>query len=360
MCLAGEISRNEKYNVTIYASKPEMFLNQITVEDYENGTCYLSGKITATYDIKTAILGADVILCTFPAQLRENIIKKMSEYIKPDAYLGFLPGYGGAEFFCNDLIERGVSIFALQKAPYVARTKDRGKIAGLMSRKKVLYIGSIPMSKCCYIAGIVEEMLSIKCETLPNYMAATLLPGNPLLHTSGSYVYLKDYKKGTVFPEQIYYYQSWNDECSRVICKFSDEMMEICGRLPLDLAGVQSIQEYYESSTPEKLTKKFHSIPSFQPLTFPMKRMSDGYVPDFSSRFYTEDIPFGVCILKALAMIVGVTVPTIDEILAWYYRMVDKEYFKPDGNFGKDIAETAVPQRFGMNSEKDICDFYLR
>ena len=71
MCLAGEISRNEKYNVTIYASKPEMFLNQITVEDSENGTSYLSGKITTTYDIKTAILDADESILSLTATLEK-------------------------------------------------------------------------------------------------------------------------------------------------------------------------------------------------------------------------------------------------------------------------------------------------
>ena len=191
-------------------------------------------------------------------------------------------------------------------------------------------------------------------------MASTLLPGTPLLHTSGSYVYLKNYQKGDTFSEPIYYYQSWTDECSEFICSFSDEMMEICRRLPIDLSEVQSIQEYYESPTPEALTRKFHSIPSFHMLTLPMIKMEEGYIPDFSSRFYTQDIPYGVCVLKALAQIADVCTPTIDAVLSWYKRMTGKEYFNEDGSFGKDIKETAIPQLYGLYNGEDLARFYMR
>ena len=60
-----------------------------------------------------------------------------------------------------------------------------------------------------------------------------------------------------------------------------------------------------------------------------------GFIPDFSSRFYTEDIPNGVCIIKALSQFVGVETPTIDYVLDWYFRMTGKEYFQKDGSFGK-------------------------
>lgn len=267
---------------------------------------------------------------------------------------------GGAELYCDQLLKKGVTIFALQKVPYVARTKVRGKVAGLMSKKKKILVAALPHAKSENIASILEDMLLIECKPLKNYMAATLLPGNPLLHTSGSVVYLKDYKQGKIFPKQIYYYQAWNDECSEFICSFSDEMKEICDKLPIDLSEVETIQEYYESPTPKDLTKKFHSIPSFQPLLLPMIKKEDGFVPDFSSRFYTEDIPYGVCILKALGLLVGVQTPIIDQVLMWYKKMTGKEYFKEDGTYGKDISETAIPQMYGIDSVNKLCDFYLR
>lgn len=360
MCLLGEISRVKGYDVTMCASHPEMFEDRIRVVDDEKNITFRSGNFRVMDDMAEAVRGADVILCTLPAFLRKNAIEKMGGSIKDGACLGFFPGYGGAEFYCNDLIKRGITIFALQKVPYVARTKERGKVAGLMSKKKTIYIGAIPNAKTAEITALLADMLLIECRALKNYMAATLLPGNPLLHTSGSYVYLKNYQEGQLFPEQIYYYQTWTDEMSKVICRYSDEMKEICDRLPVDLSEVQTIQEYYESPTPEKLTEKFHSIPSFYPLTLPMVKEEKGYRPDFTSRFYTEDMPFGVCIIKALGLIARVKTPMIDTILDWYFKMTGKKYFEPDGSYGKDINETAIPQLFGVSEGEALKNFYMR
>lgn len=360
MCLAGEISRVRGYDVTIYASHPEQFSRRIQVADDEKRVVLTSGDITATYDPDEAFPKADVILCTLPSQLQGELIDRVGGLVRPGALWGFCPGYGGGELYCEPMLTHKVTIFALQKVPYVARTKERGKVAGLWSKKKRILAAALPHEATQRVCSLLEDMLWMECAPLKNYMAATLLPGNPLLHTSGSYVYLKGYKQGRVFPEQIYYYRAWDDECSRVICSFSDEMMEICDKLPLDLSDVQSIQEYYESPTPEALTRKFHSIPSFHDLTLPMKPVEGGFVPDFSSRFYTQDIPDGVCVLKGLALMVGVETPTIDTILDWYRRMTGKEYFLSNGEFGKDIAETAVPQVHGLKTPDDLKRFYLR
>ena len=360
MCLAGVISRLKNYEVTLLASSPEQFNDTFRIMDDEAQLSYASGKINVTDNVEKAIHNADFIYCTYPAFLRKKFIETAEMFIKPTATLGFIPAYGGAEFYCEKLLRKGVTFFGLQKPPYVCRTKERGKIAGLMSKKKRLLLAAIPNKKAIEIAALLEDMLQIKTDILPNYMNVTLLPGNPLLHTSGSYYYLKNYKRGDTFPEQIFYYQSWNDDCSKIICDFSDEMMEICRRIPADLSGVQSIQEYYESKDPHALTRKFHSIPSFYPLKLPMIKTAVGYIPDFESRFFVEDIPYGVCMIKALAKLTGVLTPTVDKILFWYEKETGKEYFKKNGDFGKNIEETAIPQLFGIDSIDKLVEFYNR
>lgn len=360
MCLAGEISRLANYSVTLYASHPEQFDERFLVTDTEKGISFYSGIVKTTDNLKTALENAQVVLVTLPAHLRKDFVQKISSLLRPNSYLGFIPAYGGAEFFCKELIEKGVTIFGLQKSPYVARTVQRGKEAGLWSKKKELKVAALPASKTPEVVRLLEDMLQIKTIGLSNYMGVTLLPGNPLLHTAGSSVYLENYSEGMTYPEQIYYYRSWNDQCSKVICDFSDEMMAICEAMPLDLSAVDSIQTYYESPTPEDLTRKFHSIPSFHDLVLPMIQTEKGFVPDFSSRFFIEDFPNGVSIIKALGQLTEIPTPTIDSILEWYKRMTGKEYFKQDGSYGKDIHETAIPQLFGITNVEQLKEFYLQ
>ena len=144
MCLAGEISRIKWYHVKIYTSKSELFGERITVADDEKGITFSSGEIIATYDIEYAISDADIILCTLPSNLRKTFIRKMMPFVKRKAALGFFPGYGGAELYCSELIQKGMTVFGLQKVPYVARTKEPGKIAGLMSKKNKILVAALP------------------------------------------------------------------------------------------------------------------------------------------------------------------------------------------------------------------------
>ena len=37
-----------------------------------------------------------------------------------------------------------MTVFGLQKVPYVARTKEPGKIAGLMSKKNKILVAALP------------------------------------------------------------------------------------------------------------------------------------------------------------------------------------------------------------------------
>jgi len=112
-----------------------LFGERITVADDEKGITFSLGEIIAIYDIEYAISDADIILCTLPSNLRKTFIRKMMPFVKRKAALVFFPGYGGAELYCIELIQKGMTVFGLQKVPCVARTKEPGKIAGLMSKK---------------------------------------------------------------------------------------------------------------------------------------------------------------------------------------------------------------------------------
>ena len=48
-----------------------------------------------------------------------------------------------------------------------------------------------------------------------------------------------------------------------------------------------------------------------------MKRVEEGWIPDFESRYFTEDFPFGLQYIKSIAEQNDVLTPTIDKVLAW-------------------------------------------
>ena len=43
----------------------------------------------------------------------------------------------------------------------------------------------------------------------------------------------------------------------------------------------------------------------------------DGYVPDFNSRYFTEDFPYGLYSIVKVAKDINFSTPVIDEVYQW-------------------------------------------
>lgn len=84
------------------------------------------------------------------------------------------------------------------------------------------------------------------------------------------------------------------------------------------------VLEYYESTDAESLTTKIRSIPAFKGIPSPMLSTAAGWVPDFSSRYFTEDIPWGTALICNLARQNGIPTPTLDSFVAWNTAMLQQ------------------------------------
>ena len=84
-----------------------------------------------------------------------------------------------------------------------------------------------------------------------------------------------------------------------------------------------------------------------------MKKVADKedrLVPDFGNRYFTEDGPFGLAVLRGIAEVAGVKTPTMDKVLTWMQSMMGKEYLKDGKLVGKDIGSTRSPQKYGLKT----------
>ena len=131
-----------------------------------------------------------------------------------------------------------------------------------------------------------------------------------------------DYQNGVIYSQNPLFYEEWSDESSKLLFACDEEHQRLCQALSqLDLSSVRSLKEHYESETPEALTQKIRSIPAFRGLFSPMKLVDGGFVPDFQSRYFTADFPYGLDILIQLATLAGVSVPYMEEASAWYHQV---------------------------------------
>jgi hypothetical protein len=89
-----------------------------------------------------------------------------------------------------------------------------------------------------------------------------------------------------------------------------------------------------------------------------MHAVEGGFVPDVTYRYFTEDVPCGLVVIKGLAELFDVDTPTITTVIEWMQEKMGKQYVVDGRVGGRDIAETRAPQRFKM-SRDEIMDRYV-
>ena len=96
-----------------------------------------------------------------------------------------------------------------------------------------------------------------------------------------------------------------------------EEFFRLLSLLPVEQGYLPTALNYYESHDAASLARKLSSIQGFKGITSPMKQTAGGWVADYSSRYFTEDFPFGLKYIWQLAHQKGVSCPYIDRVYAW-------------------------------------------
>ena len=211
------------------------------------------------------------------------------------------------------------------------------------------------------ISAYMSKLLQMPCETLKNYLTITFTPSNPILHTARLYTMFKETVLDTKLSRQIYFYKEWTDDASDILLKMDKELQSICSWFTgkgIDLSGVISLKDHYEAYSVESMTTKIKSISSLSAITPTLFHRGEGYFLDADSRYFTEDFPFGLCVIKAFSLICGIETFTIDQVLKWYENLLKKEYYVNNRFCGNDLHRTSIPQNFGINTLSDVAEYY--
>ena len=156
---------------------------------------------------------------------------------------------------------------------------------------------------------------------LPNYLCITLTPSNPILHTTRLYSMFRDYSEGEFYDRNMLFYEEWTLESSKFLIECDAELQKLCREIEkygLDLKTVRSLKEHYAVRDEISMTSKIRSISSFKGLTSPMKQTENGWIPDFSSRYFSADFPYGLKIILDIAKCFSVPAKKIEIIWNWY------------------------------------------
>lgn len=127
------------------------------------------------------------------------------------------------------------------------------------------------------------------------------------------------------------------------------------------MSNVEHIYNWYMRCYPQDISDKtnlytaIQTNAAYQGLKHPVKKTEDGkFLPDFSHRYMTEDIPFGLVVIRGIAEIMGIETPNIDKVLTWSQQQMGKEYLVDKKLQGKDISSSRAPQSYGFTTIESI------
>ncbi|XP_033736610.1 opine dehydrogenase-like [Pecten maximus] len=385
-CMAALASSRPHVDVrvlTLYADEAERWTQALKEEDMTISITYSEDNIEdvksrpslVTKDPAKAAEGIHMIFFTVPAFAHAQYLQAIAPHILDNTLLIGLPGQAGFEFQAVKALgdkAKQCAVASFESLPWACRTLEFGRHVQLLGFKEALGAAILIGSKSNLTSHSLDIIQFIFGENpvfkvINNYVAINLM-AKSIIHPPLMYGRWRRYTD-EVLHEKPLFYQGVDDEQASLLSKVSDEVVMTAKvieskRKNIDMSAVIHIldwyREYYchEISDHSCLKNAMQTNKAYDGLLHPMKQVatkgSEGFVPDFNYRYIREDVPFGLVVMKGIAQIAGVDTPTIDIIIEWAQKQLNKEYIVGNRLNGKDIGETRAPQVYGFETIEDL------
>lgn len=325
-----------------------------------------------TSNAEEAVKGSDLVLIITPAFAHEPILHELADHLEPGAFVGAIPGPGAFDLLAKHALgktlqEKNITLFGGSSLPWACRATEYGAHAELLGEKTKVPVSFYPEAEPN--RKRLEEILNAvhkhtRYHVGGHFMNCTLWCTNAIIHPGISYGIWHDWD-GKPVQEQPLFYQNCNDFTGNVLQTLSDEIQAcrdvIAANTSADMSVWQPIGEYlvdvygHVISDTSSLAKIFSTNDAFRGLTAPCTQLDDGtFMPNFNTRYLTEDLPHGLAVLRGIAEICDVDAPMMDTVLTWAQEKVGHEYLVDGKIQGKDVAHSGCPQRFGIKTVQEL------
>jgi len=314
--------------------------------------------------------GADVIILAIPSFAHELYLRLLAPYVKPGVVIGAMPAEGGFDLCARhvlgaDFVDQS-NIFALETLPWACRIVEYGKTAEVLGTKvEIDFVMTEGPGNNAECMSLLQRLIGRLPELKPacNFLAVTLMNINSVWHPTISYAFYRNWDGKTPFDEPPLFYYGADEYTGEKLAKVSDEVLAIRTAIQekypdLDLSSLHHVRDWMLRSYGDDIGDKtnIHTMlitnKGYRGLTHPMMKVEtpEGtkYTPNFGYRYFSEDIPMGLCVTKGIAELAGVPTPNMDDVIVWCQEQMGKEYVIEGKFVGKDITSTRSPQTYGF------------
>jgi len=254
-----------------------------------------------------------------------------------------------------------LTVFSLQYVPFICKVQNYGKDVRIIGPKKTLYAAAYPVEKVHYVSNALSQSFHMPCIPIPSFLNLTLCPSNQIIHpgrVTGFFEKFPD-QCTTVFKKKDVplLYEGLDQRSADEIQALDNEIQAIkkaiLAKYPLvNLDQVMPLKDrictMYGGQVGDETSLKtvFNTNQGYRVVPFPMVPVEgqdlekipagDELVKlNLKARFFWEDLPFGLCILKDIGNIVGVKTPAVTRNIIFHQKFMPVKYV--DENTGEFI-----------------------
>jgi hypothetical protein len=334
-------------------------------------------KVTAiSSDPAEIIPGADLVIIAVPAFAHAPILKQISPHLKDDVLIGALPTRSGFEFEACSIIS-GIEpqgrriLFGLQTLPWSTRVQEPGRLVNFGALKAKVLMATLQARHAVGVAKRLTELLGTEIVPTQNYLNMTLGNTGQVIHPGLMYGHFATWSGEQYREADIpYFYAHATDRIGAFVERLSADIVALAKVIEarsagaLDLSGVLSVHEWLRMSYPTQTTDMQSAATCFrtgpiQGRKAPMVEVAAGrFMPNFHYRYLSEDVPFGLAIVRAIAELADTEAPAVDAVLRWTQQKLGTRYLIGGRLKGPDVANLPIPQNYGITTLADLVDCY--
>ena len=316
----------------------------------------IEGRVEhASDDPAEVVPGAGIVAIAAPFAAHREILSRISPWVDAEAWVGGFPGFGGFDWRARFHLGRSPVLFGLQRIPYVCHKLDYGHRVAITGIRPQLFIAALPAGRVNEITATLRELLSIRAVPTGNYLNVTCSNSNPIMNPARLYALFRNWAPGRIYDSCPCFFGDWDESSTAIYLRCDDELHALCRAIPLDLAYVKPLVQHFEVATRQDITDKIRGLTSLQHRLAPMRQLAeDQWELDLGHSYFTEDIPYGIVVLRGVAELVGVATPMLDEIILWAQEQMGVRYLADGRISGGDTAGLPIPQNFGVTTLDEL------
>lgn len=364
--LAGQDMGHE---VVIYAPLGDEAsrLHALTVTgicaEFADGRTQVGWPALVTADPAAAGQDAEIVLLALPAFAHESVLRALAPHLSPYATIGALPARGGFDWLVQTVLpaHQGV-LFGLQTLPWACRIMTWGRHVHVLGVKAQVDLAAWPAERAADVAAALGALIGVPLRPVHDFLALTLANMGQIIHPGIMYGYFHAWDGRPFASERIpLFYGNVDERTADLLQTMSDEIQMLCRALErslpaLDLGCVPPVYTWLldayagQIDDPGCLHRAFNTNRAYAGIHIPVRPGNAGYLPDFSARYLSEDIPYSLLVSRGIADLAGVPMPMVSRVIGWAQERIQREYLVGGRVAGKDVIHSRAPQRFGITT----------